>query len=480
MPRPLGLALALFAASACTPAQKPRGAADPAPVVPTEDPLDVLITQTPDARWHYDVKVANDGDLLVEAAIAGAKGARLHVDRPAGAYVRGLEIRRGASWASVDGFDVPDCRGGCRLRYRFLLGDAAREIGDTEVADRHDDTILSPPTAWLLRPPDDDTAIAFRVNASPRAFVTGLWPVQGTPNTYAGDSNMFWRAPYSAFGDFHVHRRAIGGAAVEVAIATGGESLDEQMVMGWLDDGIKSITTYFGRFPVPRALLIVLPRRGNRVNGKELGGGGASIVLWVGNETNRAKLRRDWVGVHEMVHLAHPMMPYRFGWLAEGLATYVEPLARAQAGFLSDELVWRDMVRGMPNGQPEAGDRGLDQTRTWGRLYWGGAMFALVADVEIRKRTGGAKSLQHALRATVAAGGHNGAAWSIDRFMKACDDATGTTVMTQQYAAWSHAPVTVDLAALWADLGVAMTDGRIVFDESAPLAELRRQMTRPH
>lgn len=57
-----------------------------------------------------------------------------------------------------------------------------------------------------------------------------------------------------------------------------------------------------------------------------------------------------------------------------------------------------------PFGRPEAGDRGLDRTPTWGRTYWGGAFFCFVADVQIREATHGAKSLDDALRAIVAAG----------------------------------------------------------------------------
>ena len=34
-------------------------------------------------------------------------------------------------------------------------------------------------------------------------------------------------------------------------------------------------------------------------------------------------LRRDWVMVHEMVHLALPDMPERYAWLSEGLAVYI-------------------------------------------------------------------------------------------------------------------------------------------------------------
>jgi hypothetical protein len=72
-------------------------------------------------------------------------------------------------------------------------------------------------------------------------------------------------------------------------------------------------------------------------------------------------------------------------WMEECLATYVEPIASAQAGQLPVRQVWADTILGMSQGQPKQGDLGLDQTRSWGRTYWGGAMFCLVADVEMRR-----------------------------------------------------------------------------------------------
>jgi hypothetical protein len=38
-------------------------------------------------------------------------------------------------------------------------------------------------------------------------------------------------------------------------------------------------------------------------------------------------------------------------------------------------------------------------------------------------------------------------------------------------------PVEVDLAALFKRLGVSRKDGHVVFDENAPLAEIRRAIT---
>ena len=84
---------------------------------------------------------------------------------------------------------------------------------------------------------------------------------------------------------------------------------------------------------------------------------------------------------HELTHLAFPTVPRQQLWIAEGLATYLEPIARARVGDLAAEKVWRDLVDGLPQGEPESGDRGLDRTRTWGRIYWGGALYCMLADL---------------------------------------------------------------------------------------------------
>jgi hypothetical protein len=71
----------------------------------------------------------------------------------------------------------------------------------------------------------------------------------------------------------------------------------------------------------------------------------------------------------------------------------------------------------MPQGLPQAGDRGLDHTPTWGRTYWGGAIFYLLADVKIRKRTRNRVGLQQALQGILAAGGNHEQDWPIQRIL---------------------------------------------------------------
>jgi hypothetical protein len=46
-------------------------------------------------------------------------------------------------------------------------------------------------------------------------------------------------------------------------------------------------------------------------------------------------------------------------------------------------------------------------------------------------------------------------------------------VLAELYAAWANRPVTVDLDALFARLGVRVDDEAVLFDDEAPLAQLR-------
>jgi len=96
---------------------------------------------------------------------------------------------------------------------------------------------------------------------------------------------------------------------------------------------------------------------------------------------------------------------------------------------LTAERVCREMVDRMPQGLPTPGDQGLDNTNTWGRTYWGGAMFCLLADIETRKQTGNAKGLQDALRAINRAGGTIEADWPLERVIEVGDKVTNGKVL---------------------------------------------------
>jgi hypothetical protein len=272
---------------------------------------------------------------------------------------------------------------------------------------------------------------------------------------------------------------SIGGAAISVEIEPGELSLSRIQVLNWVRRSACAVTEYYAGFPVRNVNVKIVPIS----EGKGVGSGRTvlvdqTLVIRVGLSrfATDSSLVDDWVMTHEMVHLAFPSVPDEHHWIEEGIATYVEPIARAQVGDLSPEIVWRELVDGLPKGLPASGDRGLDNTHTWGRTYWGGALFCLMADVEIHQRTNNRYGLQDALRGIVRAGGDMEHDWPLARALKAGDDAIGVPVLMDLYDRMKATAVTPDLAAMWRELGVRPSGDSVVFDQSAPQAAIVRSI----
>ncbi len=287
------------------------------------------------------------------------------------------------------------------------------------------------------------------------------------------------RMPYDAFDRLPHTPISIKNATLQLGFAPGDLSLSRERVRTWVAHSATVVANYYGRFPVDAARILIVP-----VDGRGVRGGttwayrGAAIRLMLGSQADESDLKRDWMIVHEMVHLALPDMDERHRWLSEGLATYIEPIARVQSGDLTAESIWADMARDMQKGLPLSGDHGLNNTPTWARTYWGGALFCLVADIEIRKQTGNRFGLQDAMRGVLVAGGNHEVDWSVDRIFDVADQATGTHVMATLYAQMGEKPFAPDLGALWRDLGVRLQpNGGVVFDDAAPMASLRKAIT---
>jgi hypothetical protein len=270
-------------------------------------------------------------------------------------------------------------------------------------------------------------------------------------------------------------RLDLGGASLEVYISSDNFVPGNSALLDWVRRSARAVMAYFGRFPVERArLYITVTERGRVSHGVTYGEDGAHITISVGRNATIDDLYRDWELTHEMVHLGFPSVNRSHHWIEEGIATYVEPIARAAIGVLTAEEVWGEMRRDIPQGLPQAGDQGLDRTHTWGRTYWGGALFCLSADVEIRRRTGNAKGLQDALQAINHAGGTIEAEWPLERALRIGDEATQGRTLTELYRKMASQPFAVDLDKLWEQLGVGEIGGRTILDDRAPLARTRK------
>ncbi len=284
-----------------------------------------------------------------------------------------------------------------------------------------------------------------------------------------------WRQPIASSRAI-----SIADATLHIDLAPGTLTLSDEAIVRWITRAAEAVNTYYGCFPVPSARIYVQPTSGSGVFGGttwgDVGGSPAFTRIHIGENTTQADLDTDWMMTHELVHYALPSLPEENHWLEEGIAVYVEPIARVQSGQLAEAGVWHDMIQNMPKGQPRDGDRGLDNTHTWGRTYWGGAGFCLLADVTIRKQTHNRIGLQQALRGILAAGGNISENWNILGTLQAGDRATGVEVLTTLYQSMRAKPVAIDFATLWRELGVTPVNDTVTYNPNAPLAKIRQSI----
>jgi hypothetical protein len=279
---------------------------------------------------------------------------------------------------------------------------------------------------------------------------------------------------YPGLGPFEATRIERGGGRIELVVGAGERPGGREALRRWVERAATAIEGLYGRLPQPEVTVTALPAAGRRIGGMTWGG--RFIRMRVGSEADEGDLERDWVLVHELIHTAFPDLPEEQAWMEEGLAVLVEPMLRARAGQLSEAEVWEEWIRCMPQGLPREGDGGLDGTRSWGRTYWGGALFWLMVDVETRERTGGRRSLRDLLLAVREAGADGRCRWDVAALHAVAERATGVPVLREMHGRYGPRPESVDLPALWRRLGVKAEGRTVSYDDRAPLARLRRSM----
>lgn len=394
-----------------------------------------------------------------------------------------LRDARDGNDAAIEGGDAAWsvlARGGnATLRYGFDLGAYAREVNRVTAAVERGGAAMAILSTWLLEPRLPSGAVPvidIRV-AAPSDLkaaialppVDGGWRLQGTTVRFAG---------YSVIGRFDRERMPLpaaggGTATLDIAHLDGALAVSRPELMDWIRKIALAHVEYWQGFTTSRVLLAIVPTPGRPsvVFGRVVPGGGVSVMLQVGARATLPELWDDWILPHEFVHTGMPMITGRANWFMEGAATYVEPVIRARAGFKREAEVWREWIEQMPRGLSA-----LRSGMSGGSPYWGGGLFMLLSDIEIRRATSGAKGLEHCLRGALRAGGDMSPAerWPLATFAQRCDTALGMPVMAMMLERHLGKSVEVDLPALWRDLGVRLTADGVAVDDAAPLATIRK------
>jgi hypothetical protein len=454
VPRP-SLVVALAALAACA---SPLAHSPPAP-----------------STWSYAIEPPANGAtvLRVEATFGDARVA-LASDY-ARAAIRSFEMRTPAGYRAAPmnarGYSLDGCASPCSVRYALDFGTLADACGRLLCGMRVGDSFVTMAASWLVRP-EGDAPIELRTRGA-GPFALGMR--KRADGVYTFRASELEESSYTAFGSMRLRR----AAPIDIALLSRPLAMTDDAVATWVGEARGVISDFFGRFPTDTTL-IVIPVAGDGVRfGTVSARTGASVALLVGDAMPASATHEDWVLVHELFHLGTPTFVGEGRWLEEGLATYYEPILRARAGWMTEEDLWTHFADQMPRGVHDADEApDIEDRDDINSMYWGGALFCLVADVRIRERTRGAHSLDDVLRSVLADGGDVTRVWSVRDFLARGDAVTGTTVLRELRAEFARGDA-VDLGKLEESLGVAWKgSGRAVLRADAPASALRTAISR--
>lgn len=253
--------------------------------------------------------------------------------------------------------------------------------------------------------------------------------------------------------------------------------LTNSFIQSWLELNVCAIKAYYGRFPL-KELTLTLKAVSNSSEigyGQAMPGEMPRLTIYVGTKTPSEGFRSSWVMCHEMTHITFPSLDREHRWLEEGIATYVEPIARAMTGIIPVESVWYDLVNKTPEAFANA-TSGLDGVRDFRRVYWGGALFCLRADIEIRLKTANKHSFQEVLQIIMAREGTMNEDRDILTVLRTGDKYIGVSILEKLYLQMGKTAYKPDLEKLWLDLGIERTGGTVIFHDEAPLAAIRKSI----
>lgn len=425
--------------------------------------LSALPAQAEMAGCDYEIIVHGASANSLDITITCAEGVSLD------------ELRLADSAASA--FITRKVAAAETAQFHIDLAAFAAQSDDYDGALRIGRSLLVSPSAILPIPQPGDIGLRLHVKVMDGADLAIALP-QDASGAFVLRSGDVEDAGEWVLGRFESFSLAEEGE-MQVATLDAPIAVSQEELRRWIGDVAASNRRFWGAVPVAPALVAIIPVTGKKglPFGRVMAGGGATILLLLGAETSLSQLYDEWVLVHEFLHLGSPLMRDTGIWLNEGIATYFEPILRARAGWKSEDAVWHEWLLNMQRGLPALTETGLKEAPSR-RSYWGGALFLLLADIQLRRHSGGRVGTEDCLRAVLQEGADVRQRWLTETMLSACEAATGHTGvlndLAQKYV-YGHHPL--DLDQVWRDLGVSLgEDGSIHYDDTAPLAAVRQSI----
>ena len=376
------------------------------------------------------------------------------------------------------------------LSYRVNLHEAAK----TQRHNRglHAANIIVSPSLWLWRPTSSmHSSVLVDFELPDGVQVSVPWE----PRDTSGRRFVVRPSPQSAnapvaFGRFDQRTIDVPGATLRVSVMRGKQPVDSDSILRWVEAAATDVTLAYGSFPHPSPQVLVIPVAGARRHrggavpfGRVVRDGGETIELFINQQKPLDAFLDDWTATHEFSHLMLPYVERRHRWISEGFAQYYQNVLLARSGAYDQVRAWQKLYEGLERGRaslpgvsPNGAARSGSRSGTM-KIYWSGAALALMADVELRKRSGGKQTLDTVLQDLKACCLPSSRAWSGRELFAKLDALAGHNVFTRLYDQHANKPGFPDTAPTFARLGLDIDHDRVQIRSSASLAGIRDAIT---
>jgi len=401
--------------------------------------------------------------------------------------------------------DVQDCDNERRIRMRnrrMLLPEGGirclNYTVDLTKAAKHNknyrslssSNVIVSPSLWLWRPDiTSRSEIEVRFRLPEDVMVSVPWlPIETEPNRY-----RITRSPESAnaeavFGKFDYADIEVPGAVLRVSLLRNGSNADSQSIFDWIRATATDVSLAYGRFPNPSPQVIIVPvpttqSTGAVPYGRVIRNGGEMVQFFVNLNKPIEEYMSDWTATHEFSHLLLPYVSRRHRWVSEGFAQYYQNVLLARSGEYDQQTAWQKLYEGFERGRKSRPELSPNEATEGGirsglmKIYWSGAAIALMADVTMRERSGGAESLDSVLGQLQQCCLPADKVWTAPELFKTLDSFIDEPVFMPLYTRYADTAGFPDTASLLEQLGVTIQDGTAKIHKSAELKDIRVAIT---
>jgi predicted metalloprotease with PDZ domain len=170
-------------------------------------------------------------------------------------------------------------------------------------------------------------------------------------------------------------------------------------------------------------------------------------------------------------------------WVSEGFAQYYQNVLLARSGTYDPLTAWQKLYDGLERGRQSRPELSPNEATAGGmrngrmKIYWSGAAIALMADVALRERSGGAMTLDDVMGRLQACCLPSDRTWTGPELFATLDTLAGAPVFMPLYRRYADTAGFPDTRPLFERLGLNVSNDKVRLRRGGELEHIRSAIT---